>query len=314
VRRFLLRRLLLVAPTVFGVITLVFLLIHCIPGDPVDVMLGETASVADKAQLRRQLGLDQPVALQYGRYLVRLAHGDLGRSLHSGRPVRRLIVARYPATLELAAGALLVAVVLAAPLGVLAAPLGVLAAARPRSAFDAAGRVVAVLGIALPNFWLGPLLILLFAIDLEWAPVSGRGGLAHLVLPALTLGFGMAAVLTRMLRATLLERLGDDYVRTARAKGAGEMRVVLRHALRNAVLPVVTVLGLQAGALLAGAIITETIFAWPGLGRLTLLAIQTRDYPLVQGCILVIALSYVGVNLVTDLLYGCIDPRVRVRE
>jgi len=303
-RRYVLRRLLLAVPTVFGVITLVFLLIHLVPGDPVDVMLGETARAADKVRLRHQLGLDRPLPVQYARYLRHLAAADLGRSLHSGRPVRRMIVARYPATLELAAGALLVAVLLAAP-------LGVIAAARPGSPLDALCRGVAIAGASMPNFWLGPLLILIFAIALEWAPVSGRGGLQHLALPALTLGMGMAAVLTRMLRATLLDRLGDDYIRTARAKGASEPRVLLTHALRNAVLPVVTVLGLQAGALLAGAIITETIFAWPGIGRLTLLAIQTRDYPLVQGCMLVIALTYVIINLCTDLLYGVIDPRLR---
>jgi peptide/nickel transport system permease protein len=305
-RRFLLSRLLLAVPTIFGVITLVFLLIHLVPGDPVDVMLGETARAADKVRLRHQLGLDRPLPMQYARYLRRLARADLGRSLHSGRPVRRMIVARYPATLELAAGALLVAVLLAAP-------LGILAAARPGSPLDALSRGIAVVGAATPNFWLGPLLILVFAIALEWAPVSGRGGLDHLVLPALTLGLGMAAVLTRMLRATLLDRLGDDYIRTARAKGASAPRVLLNHALRNAVLPVVTVLGLQAGALLAGAIITETVFAWPGIGRLTLLAIQTRDYPLVQGCILVIALTYVVINLGTDLLYGIVDPRLRMQ-
>jgi peptide/nickel transport system permease protein len=306
-RRYVLHRLLLAVPTVFGVITLVFLLIHLVPGDPVDVMLGETARAADKVRLRHQLGLDRPLPIQYARYLRRLARADLGRSLHSGRPVRRMIVARYPATIELAGGALLVAVLLAAP-------LGIVAAARRGSLFDALCRSIAVVGAAMPNFWLGPLLILVFAIALEWAPVSGRGGVAHLALPALTLGMGMAAGLTRMLRATLLDRLADDYIRTARAKGASEPRVVLTHALRNAVLPVVTVLGLQAGALLAGAIITETIFAWPGIGRLTLLAIQTRDYPLVQGCMLVIALTYVVINLCTDLLYGVIDPRLRTRQ
>jgi peptide/nickel transport system permease protein len=300
------RRLVLAVPTVLGVVTLVFLLIHLVPGDPVDVMLGETARAADKVQLRHQLGLDRPLPVQYTRYLRRLARADLGRSLHSGRPVRRLIVARYPATLELAGAALLLA-------ALIAVPLGLAAAARPNSALDAVCRGLAVLGAALPNFYLGPMLILVFAIELEWAPVSGRGGLVHVVLPALTLGMGMAAILTRMLRATLLDRLHDEYVRTARAKGASEPRVLLKHALRNAVLPVITILGLQTGALLAGTIITETIFAWPGLGRLTLLAIQTRDYPLVQGCVLAIALSYVLINLITDVLYGVIDPRLRVR-
>ena len=298
-------RVALAVPTVLGVVTLVFLLIHLVPGDPVEVMLGEMAQAADKAHLRHQLGLDQSLPAQDAHYLGRLARADLGRSLQSGRAVRGLILSRYPARLELAGAALVVALLIAAP-------LGIIAAARPRSLVDAASRLVAVTGSALPNFWLGPLLILVFAIVLEWTPVSGRGGLAHLVLPALTLGLGMAAVLTRLLRATLLERLGEDYIRTARAKGASEPRLLLRHALRNAALPVVTVVGLQAGALLAGTIITETIFAWPGIGRLTLLAIQGRDYPVVQGCILVIALSYVAINLGTDLLYGVIDPRLRV--
>ncbi|HXQ24107.1 MAG TPA: nickel ABC transporter permease [Candidatus Acidoferrales bacterium] len=301
---YLVRRLALAVPTVLGVVTLVFLLVHLIPGDPIDVMLGETAHVVDKARLRHQMGLDRPLPIQYGRYLRQLMRGDLGRSLHSRRPVRRLIVARYPATIELAGAALLVALLIAIP-------LGLVAAARPRSTADAVCRGVAVLGASMPNFWLGPLLILIFAIGLEWTPVSGRGSLAHLVLPALTLGLGMAAVMTRMLRATLLDRLGDDYIRTAYAKGAGAARVFLKHALRNAALPVVSVLGLQAGALLAGTIITETIFSWPGIGRLTLLAIQTRDYPLVQGCVLVVALSYVVVNLATDVLYGVLDPRLR---
>ena len=303
-RAYVLKRLLLAVPTVLGAVTVVFLLIHLVPGDPVDVMLGETAQPVDKARLRRQLGLDRPLLLQYASYLRRIARADLGRSLHSGRPVRRMIVARYPATLELGAAALLVALLIALP-------LGILAAWRPGAPIDTVSRVLAVLGAALPNFWLGPLLILVFAIQLEWTPVSGRGGVAHVILPALTLGFGMTAVLTRMLRSTLLEHWRDEYVRTARAKGASESRVLLKHVLRNAVSPVVTVLGLQTGALLAGAIITETIFAWPGIGRLTLLAIQTRDYPLVQGCILVIALSYVLINLGTDLLYGVIDPRLR---
>jgi peptide/nickel transport system permease protein len=302
--RYVIRRLALAVPTVLGVVTLVFLLIHLTPGDPVEAMLGESARAVDKVRLRHQLGLDRPLPVQYGRYLRQLARADLGRSLHSHRPVRRLIVARYPATLELAGGALLVALLIAGP-------LGIVAAARPRSALDAASQGVAVLGASLPNFWLGPLLMLVFAIKLEWLPVSGRGGLERLVLPAVTLGLGMAAMLARLLRATLLDRLGEDYIRTARAKGAGEGRVFLKHALRNAALPVITVLGLYAGSLLAGAIITETIFSWPGIGRLTLLAIQTRDYPLVQGCILVIALSYVVINLTTDVLYAWVDPRLR---
>jgi peptide/nickel transport system permease protein len=306
VRRYLVRRLALALPTVLGVATLVFVLIHLIPGDPVEVMLGETALAADKEQLRRQLGLHRSLPVQYARFLRRLARGDLGRSLHSGRPVRRMIVARYPATLELAVAGLAIAVLIAVP-------LGLAASARPRATPDRASLVVALIGTAIPNFWLGPMLMLVFGIWLGWLPVSGRGSLAHLILPALTLGLGLAGILIRLLRATLLERLREDFVRSARAKGASEVRVFLGHALPNAISPLVTVLGLQAGALLSGAIITETIFGWPGIGRLTLTAIQTRDYPLVQGCVLVIALTYVSLSLVVDLIYGALDPRVRLR-
>lgn len=302
---YLLRRLGLAGLSVFGVVTLVFLLIHVIPGDPVDAMLGETAMAADKEALRHQLGLHRSIAVQYGRYLQRLGHGNFGRSLHSGRPVRRMIVARYPATIELAAAALVLALVIAVP-------LGVAAAARPRSFVNLISAGVALFGAAVPSLWLGPMLMLVFAVWLDWLPVSGRGTLAHLVLPALTLGIGMAALLARLLRATLLERLHEEFVRTARAKGAGRARAVVAHALPNALLPVITAVGLQAGALLSGAIITETIFSWPGIGRLLLLAIQTRDYPLVQGCVLVIALTYVALNLALDLLYAWVDPRVRL--
>ena len=305
-RTYLARRLALVIPTVLGVATLVFALIHLVPGDPIDVMLGETAASADRVHLRQQLGLDRPLWFQYARFLRRTAVGDLGRSLHSGRPVNGLIGACYPATLELAGFALLVAASIALPLG-----MG--SAVRPHSVVDATAQAVAVLSSSIPSFWLGPLLVLVFSIGLEWTPVSGRGGFAHLVLPGLTLGLGLSATLTRMLRATLLERLHDDYIRTARAKGASETRVFLGHALRNAAIPLLTVLGLQAGALLGGAVITETIFAWPGLGRLLIQAIQTRDYPVVQGCVLVIALSYVLINLATDVAYVLVDPRVRVR-
>jgi len=301
------RRIGLAVPTVVGVITLVFFLIHLVPGDPVDMVLGETAVAADRARLREQLGLDQPLPVQYARYLVHLARGDLGHSLHSGQSVGLLLAARYPATFELASGALLVTLLIAFP-------LGLLAAARPHSCFDHACRAVAVAGAATPNFYLGPMLILAFSIGLEWFPVSGRGGFSHLTLPALTLGIGMSAIVARMLRGTILDRLHEDYVRTALAKGVSRRRVLLKHVLRNALLPAVTILGLQAGVLLAGTIVTETIFAWPGIGRLTLQAIQSRDYPLVQGCLLVIALSYVLINLVTDLLAALIDPRIRARS
>jgi peptide/nickel transport system permease protein len=304
--RYLVRRLGLAIPTVLGVATLVFLLIHLVPGDPVAAMLGESAMPADAAALRHELGLDRPISAQYVEYLRRLVSGDLGRSLYNGRPVRRLIAARAAATFELAVAALAVAVLIAVP-------LGSAAAARPGSALDRLSVAVALLGAALPNFWLGPMLMLVFAVWLGWLPVSGRGGWTHLLLPAVTLGLGMAAVLARLLRATLLERLREDYVRSAYAKGAGEARVLLRHVLPTALLPVLTVFGLQAGALLSGAIITETIFSWPGLGRLTLFAIQTRDYPTVQGCVLVIAMTYVAVNLATDLVCAWMDPRVALR-
>jgi peptide/nickel transport system permease protein len=285
-------------------VTLVFLFVHLIPGDPVEVMLGETASAADKEALRRQLGLDDPLWRQYTGFIGGLFHGDLGRSLYEDSAVIDLIAARLPATFELTLGAMIVAIMIALP-------LGIVAAVRKNSWLDRFALAASLLGAAMPSFWLGPLLILYFSIDLGLLPVSGRGGLSHLVLPAFTLGSGLAAILTRMVRSALLEAVGEDYIRAARAKGLAESAVWGRHALRNALLPVVTVIGLQFGALLAGSIITETIFAWPGLGRLTIQAIQTRDYPLVQGCILSISLGYILVNLATDILYTFVDPRIR---
>ena len=304
--RFVARRLLLLVPTVLGVATLVFLILHLTPGDPVEAMLGETALAADKEALRRALGLDRPWWEQYAAFLAGLARGDLGFSLQSRERVLALVAARYPATLELAVGAVAVAVAAALP-------LGVVSAWRARSWVDYLSTTFALVAVSMPNFWLGPLLILLFSIELGWLPVSGRGGPAHLVLPALTLGMSMAAILTRMTRAAVLEQLHQDYARTARAKGASELLVLVRHVLRNALTAIVTVVGLQFGALLAGTIITETIFSWPGLGRLLIQAIQMRDYPVVQGCVLTIALSYVLVNLLTDVAYAFIDPRVRYR-
>jgi peptide/nickel transport system permease protein len=297
-------RLVLALPTAAGVVLAVFTFLHLVPGDPVDVMLGESAAPADRAALARALGLDQPLAVQLGKFTLGALHGDLGRSLASDESVAALIAARYPATLELAAAALTFAVALALP-------LGTLAAARPGSFVDRLSLAIAVLGASIPTFWLGPLLILCFAIALDWLPVSGRGGPAHLVLPAAALGFGMAASLTRQLRASLGVALRLDCVRTARAKGLRPSVVFLRHALRNAASAVVTLLGLQIGGLLAGSIIVETIFAWPGLGRLLVQAIGARDYPLVQGCVLTIALTYVAINLITDLTYAAIDPRLR---
>lgn len=302
--RFLIRRLLWSGPVLLGVLTLVFFLIHLIPGDPIDVMLGERAAEADRAALREALHLDDPILTQYGRFLAGVARGDLGRSLTSQRPVAGLILARYPATLQLAAAALFVALLIALP-------LGILSAVRPRTAVDAGGLLFSLFGVSMPTFWLGPLLIILFSLKLDWLPVSGRHGIASLVLPALTLGLGMSAILVRMTRSSLLEIFPKEFVLTARAKGLPERRVILRHALRNALIPLLTVVGLQIGALLTGSIITETIFSWPGLGRLTIQAIQSRDYPLVQGCILAIALTYLLVNLLIDLLYAAVDPRVQ---
>ncbi len=303
-RSYLVRRLLLALPVVLGVATLVFLLIHLIPGDPVEIMLGESALPADRDALREALGLDRPILEQYGSFLWGLCRGDLGVSLQQRRPVTALIREHYPATLELTLAAMLISLLIALP-------AGILSGIRQYSVWDHSTMFLALLGVSMPNFWLGPLLIWVFSIQLGWFPVSGRGGLAHLLLPAFTLGASMAAIVARMTRSSVLEVLREDYVMTARAKGLPEARIILKHVLRNAMLPVLTVVGLQFGALLAGSIITETIFSWPGLGTLMVKAIQTRDYPVVQGCVLVIALSYVLVNLLTDLLYGVIDPRIR---
>ncbi len=302
-RPYFLHRLLFVVPTLFGALSLVFILIHLIPGDPVEVMLGETAGAVDKEELRRALGLDRPLPVQYRDFLFNLARGDLGRSLYEQASVAEIIRARLPATLELAISALVAAVLISFP-------LAILAAAFRGGWIDRMALWFSLLGLSLPNFWLGPLLMILFSIQLGWLPVSGRGTLGHLILPAFTLGLGMAAILTRILRAGLLQAMTEDFVRTARAKGLSEQKVWLKHTLRNALLSVTTILGLQFGGLLAGSLITETIFGWPGLGRLTIQAIHTRDYPLVQGCVLVIALSYVLVNFCTDIFYKLIDPRI----
>ena len=303
--RYLLQRILLTLPALWLVLTLVFLMIHIVPGDPVEQMLGEGAAPGELVQLRHALGLDQPILKQYGHYLAQLAHGDLGQSFKFQAPVRKIIFERYPATLQLAFLALLVC-------AAIAIPSGVLAAHRRGKLPDRAVGVFTLFGLAVPNFALGPVLILLFSIELGLLPVSGRGGYKYYILPAATLGAALAAILTRMVRGAMLEELSSDYVRTARAKGLSTRAVLFRHAFRNALIPIITILGLQFGTLLAGTIVTENIFSWPGIGRLTLQAISSRDYPLLQGCILVIAVSYVVVNLLTDLLYSFIDPRVRV--
>ena len=303
------KRALTTLPVLWLVVTVVFLLIHIVPGDPIVQMLGDGATSSDIAALRHSYGLDAPLGTQYLHYWQGILHGDLGRSLRLHDSVLHLILQRYPYTLALTVAATLLGVLLAVPAGV--------ASARHRDRWpDRTLGVVSLFGLSFPNFALGPILILVFAIGLGWLPVSGAGTgaaefLRHLILPAVTLGLGMAAILTRMVRTSMLEELGQDYIRTARAKGLPERTVVYRHALRNALNPVLTVLGLQFGSLLAGAIVTETIFGWPGLGRLTLSAISNRDYALVQGCILAIGLTYVAVNLLTDSLYSIADPRMR---
>jgi len=305
--RYLLSRLTTAVFVIAGVITLVFFFLHLIPGDPIDVMIGETAQSADKEALRHALGLDLPLYQQFIRYWQGLLTLDFGTSIHSGRAISDLLIERIPATVELGMAALFLALVIAIP-------LGVVAALRPKTFLDFGAMGFALFGVSIPNFWLGPLFILVGALWLGWFPVSGREGLASLVLPALTLGTALAAILSRMIRSALLEVIGEEYIRTARAKGLAEWRVIVVHGLGNALLPIVTLLGLQLGAVLGGAVITETVFAWPGIGWLTVEAIQQRDYPVVQATVLCISLSYVLVNLATDLLYAWIDPRIRLQE
>jgi peptide/nickel transport system permease protein len=303
--RYLIRRVLLTIPVLVGVATLVFSLIHFIPGDPAQAMLGEGAAPEDVAQLRARLGLDRPLLVQYGSFLAGLVRGDLGVSLRNDQPVLQQILERMPATAELAFASMAVAVLIALP-------LGIIAAVWKGTAVDYSAMTLSLVGISVPNFWLGPLLAIVFAVELGWLPVGGRGTPAHLVLPAVTLGAALAAILARMTRASLLEELREPYVLAARAKGVSRSRAILRHAFRNSLIPIVTILGLQFGVVLTGAVITETIFAWPGIGRLLIQSISFRDYPTVQGCVLLIAVTYVGVNLITDLTYGFLDPRIRV--
>jgi ABC-type dipeptide/oligopeptide/nickel transport system permease component len=302
--RYLVVRALYALPVLWLVVSVVFLLIHLVPGDPILQMLGEGAPAADAAATRHAYGLDASLGQQYLHYWKGVLHGDLGPSLRFNQSVGKLIVQRYPYTLQLTVAALLVAMMISIPAGVRSAQ-------RRGRWDDKLLSVVSLFGLSFPNFALGPILILLFSIKLGLLPVSGSGTAAHLVLPAITMGGALAAILTRMVRTSMLEELGQDYIRTARAKGLPERTVVYRHALRNAMLPILTVLGLQFGALLAGAIVTETIFSWPGIGRLTIQAIGNRDYYLVQGCILAIGLTYVLVNFLTDFLYSVANPRIR---
>jgi len=298
------QRVLYTLPVIWLVVSIVFLLIHLVPGDPIAQMLGEGAPPSDIAAMRHAYGLDAPLGTQYIRYWTGVLHGELGRSLRYNQSVTSLIAQRYPYTLQLTVASLLIAILLSIPAGVRSA------LHRNRSD-DRLLSVVSLFGLSFPNFALGPILILIFAIKFGWLPVSGAGSFANLVLPAVTMGSALAAILTRMVRTSMLEELSQDYIRTARAKGLPESTVVYRHALRNAMIPVLTVLGLQFGALLAGAIVTEKIFSWPGIGRLTIDAISNRDYFVVQGCILAIGLTYVAVNFLTDVLYSVANPRIR---
>jgi peptide/nickel transport system permease protein len=293
-------------PITLGILTLIFSLIHLIPGDPAAAIAGEGARPEDIAQVRKVLGLDQPLWKQYVTYLGKVAHGDLGRSFRTNEKVSKEILARYPATIQLAFGAMIVALLVAFP-------LGIISAIHRNSWIDNVARFFALIGVSMPSFWFGPLLIIAFAINHEWFPVSGREqGLRSLVLPSVTMGLALAAILTRMIRVSLADELNQLYVTTAIAKGVTRSKAIFRHALKNALIPVITVLALQFGSLLTGAIITEQIFSWPGLGRLLIQSINTRDYPQVQASILVIAITYIMVNFASDLLYGVVDPRIKL--
>ena len=300
---FILRRLLLAVPVLLGVVFVVMLTIDLLPGDAVTLMLGEHATKDAVARLREHLGLDKPFLVRYLDYVGQLVRGDLGRSIQQNRPVAAELADAWPATLQLTVAALL----LAALVGVVS---GVASAVWPNSLFDAVARLGSLFGLSMPIFWTGLVLIVVFSLWLTWLPVGGAGSLTHLVLPAVTLALPSVAMIARLTRSAVLDVLREDYVRTARAKGVGEAWVLGRHALRNALIPIITLVGLQSGQLLGGAVLTETVFAWPGLGRLMVKAIFARDYVLLQGAVLLFALAFVIVNLLVDLSYGLLDPRV----
>jgi peptide/nickel transport system permease protein len=302
---YVIRRLVLALPVLVGVSALSFSLLHFVPGDPVDIMLGDQATAADKEVLRRELGLDRPFGEQMTSYFSGLVKLDLGTSLHSRRPVWEEIAERIPATFELT----IVAMFLALGVGI---PLGVLASVYRHTVFEKFTLLYGLLGMSTPGFWLGPMLILLFAINLDWLPVSERGGIEHVILPAMTLALSLSAILTQVTRASMIEVVREDFVNVARAKGSGPLRLWFKHALANAMMPIITIIGLQFGALLTGTVIVETIFDWPGVGTLLFQSIQQRNYPLVQGCVLFIAFTYVAVNLLTDLAYAAANPKVRL--
>lgn len=303
--QYLIRRLIQVVPITFGILTLIFSLIHMIPGDPAVQIAGENARPEDVARVRTSLGLDKPLWEQYVTYLTRIAHGDLGTSFRTQQSVSREIAQRYPATIQLALGAMFIALLVAFP-------LGIISAIYRNSWIDNVARFFALVGVSMPSFWFGPLLIIAFSIHLGWFPVSGREeGLRSIVLPSMTMGLALAAILTRMIRVSLAEELNQLYITTALAKGVARWKAIFVHGLRNALIPVITVVGLQFGSLLTGAIITEQIFSWPGLGRLLISSITSRDYPQIQASILVIALTYILINLITDVVYAFVDPRIQ---
>ncbi len=313
-RRYVVRRLLLLVPVLLGVSVIIFMVLHLAPGDPAEIMLGSQATQVDLERLRAELGLTEPLYVQYVHWLGLVVRGDLGRSIWMKRPVLAEVLGRFQATLILTGAALVLSTA-----GGLA--LGILSAVRPNSLLDRLSAVASLFGASMPVFWLGIVLMVIFALWLGWLPASGMfapygGGdvrdlLVHLALPAVTLAAASVTIIARLTRSTMLETLGQDYIRTARAKGVVERAVVLRHGLKNALIPIVTVVGVQAGYLLGGAVLTETVFAWPGVGTLMVQGILARDFPLVQGCVLVVALSFVLINLIVDLLYAWLDPRIR---
>ena len=303
--KYILRRLLMLIPVILGVTFIIFTMMYFTPGDPARIMLGEAAAEADVIRLRAELGLDDPFLVQFGRYVKdAVVHQDIGRSYTTKRPVLELIMTRFPSTLKLAALGIIVAVIIGIP-------TGIISATKQYSLFDNVAMVVALLGVSMPNFWQGLMMILVFSVYLGWLPSSGFNTPAHMVLPALTIGTSTAAIITRMTRSSMLEVIRQDYIRTARAKGQVESKVINRHALKNALIPIITVIGLQFGYLLGGAVLTESIFAVPGVGRLMVDSIRSRDFPVVQGGVLFIAVTFSFVNLIVDILYAFVDPRIR---
>jgi len=304
---YVIRRAFLIIPTALLVVTLVFFIFRLVPGDVARIVAGERATEEEVALIREQMGLNDPIHVQYARYLWGLAHGDLGRSLTYRRQVLDEIISRVPATLELALAGIGVSVIIGVG-------TGIISAVKRNTIYDYTSMVAAISGVCVPNFWLGLLLIMIFSVSLGWLPTGGRGGLKFLILPTVALSARLIAIIARLTRSTMLEVISGDYVRTARAKGLNERVILARHALRNAMIPLVTIVGLQFGSLLAGSIVVETVFAWPGMGSLLINAVNSRDYPMVQGITLVYTIAFMVVNLLTDLSYGFLDPRVRLAE